>query len=79
MAAFIPHTILNNTFLLSADRCIFWEDKKTLILSDLHLGKTGHFRKSGIAIPQAVFKEDMQRLVTLLQIFNPAHVSQRRQ
>ena len=74
MAAFIPHTILNNTFLLSADRCIFWEDKKTLILSDLHLGKSGHFRKSGIAIPQAVFKEDMQRLVTLLQIFNPAQV-----
>ena len=74
MAALIPHTLLNNTFLLSADRCIFWEDKKTLILSDVHLGKTGHFRKSGIAIPQAIFKEDMQRLVTQLQIFKPQQV-----
>ena len=74
MSAFIPHTILNNTFLLSADRCIFWQDKKILILSDLHLGKTGHFRKSGIAVPQAVFKEDMQRLVTLLQNFKPEQV-----
>ena len=71
MSALVPHVILNNTFLLSADRCIFWEDEKTLILSDLHLGKSGHFRKSGIAIPQAVFKEDMQRLVTLLQIYKP--------
>jgi DNA ligase-associated metallophosphoesterase len=74
MSFVIPHTIKKNTFLLSADRCIFWEDEKTLILSDLHLGKTGHFRKSGIAIPQAVFKEDMQRLVTQLQLFKPAQV-----
>ena len=42
-----------------------------MIVSDLHLGKTGHFRKSGIAIPQAVFKEDMQCLVTQLQTFKP--------
>lgn len=74
MSSFIPHTILNNTFLLSVERCIFWEEKKILILSDLHLGKIGHFRKSGIAIPQGVFKEDMQRLVTLLQIFKPQQV-----
>jgi DNA ligase-associated metallophosphoesterase len=71
MLALVPHTILNNTFLLSAERCIFWQEKKILIVSDLHLGKTGHFRKSGIAIPQAVFKEDMQRLVTQIQIFKP--------
>jgi DNA ligase-associated metallophosphoesterase len=74
MSTVTPHTILNNTFLLSAERCIFWEEEKTLILSDLHLGKTGHFRKSGIAIPQAIFKEDMQRLVTQLQTFKPRQV-----
>jgi uncharacterized protein len=71
MSVLVPHTILNNTFLLSAERCIFWEEKKILIVSDLHLGKTGHFRKSGIAIPQAIFKEDMQRLVTQIQSFKP--------
>lgn len=42
-----------------------------LILSDLHLGKTGHFRKSGIAIPLAVMKEDMQRLMDAIQFFKP--------
>lgn len=66
-----PHIILNNTFLLSPDRCIYWEEQKTLILSDLHLGKTGHFRKAGIPIPQSVFKEDMQRLLALVQFFKP--------
>ena len=71
MSAVVPHTILNNQFLLSADRCMYWEEKKTLIVSDLHLGKTGHFRKSGIAVPQSVFKEDMQRFVALFQFFKP--------
>lgn len=71
MQQFIQHTLSGNTFLLSSSRCIFWQEQKTLILSDLHLGKTGHFRKSGIAVPQAIFKEDMQRLVTQIQVFNP--------
>ncbi len=55
-------------------RAIFWEEKKALILSDLHLGKTGHFRKSGIAVPQNVYKEDLQRLFSLIQFFKPAEL-----
>lgn len=61
----------HQTLWLSAERCIFWEDQKSLILSDLHFGKSGHFRKSGIAIPQNIFKEDLQRLFSLIQYFNP--------
>lgn len=74
MPQVIPHIIHQNTFLLSSDKCIFWEEEKTLILSDLHFGKTGHFRKSGIAVPQDIFKEDIQRFVCLLQQFKPANV-----
>ena len=74
MPAFIPHRIFDDNFLLSANRTVFWEAEKTLILSDLHLGKSGHFRKSGIAIPQTVFKEDMQRLMSELSFFNPQKV-----
>lgn len=74
MVQIIPHIISGNTFLLSVNRCIYWVEKKILILSDLHLGKTGHFRKAGIAVPQSVFKEDMQRLVTQLQSFQPEQV-----
>lgn len=69
MNDFIRHTILNNSFLLSAGRCIFWEEEKALILSDLHFGKTGHFRKNGIAVPQTIFKEDIQRLTAQVQYF----------
>ena len=56
---------------LSPDRTIFWEEEKALIVSDMHFGKTGHFRKAGIAVPQGVFKEDLQRLVQQLQYFQP--------
>jgi DNA ligase-associated metallophosphoesterase len=71
MQASILHTINNNKFWLSAEKTIFWEEEKALILSDLHLGKSGHFRKAGIPIPQGVMKEDMQRLLQLLHYFKP--------
>ena len=70
----IPHTIQKQHLWLSAERCIFWEEEKSLIISDLHFGKTGHFRKSGIAVPQTVFKEDLQRLVAQIQHFQPKYL-----
>jgi DNA ligase-associated metallophosphoesterase len=71
MQAPVSHKLFQQQLWLSAHRCVFWEEAKTLIVSDLHFGKTGHFRKSGIAVPQAVYKEDLQRLVHLLQYFQP--------
>ncbi len=59
------------TLWLSSARCIFWEEESALILSDLHLGKSGHFRKSGIGIPQNIFKEDLQKLFSQIQFFKP--------
>lgn len=60
-----------HVFGLSPQRFIYWGKEKTIILSDLHLGKTGHFRKEGIAMPQQVYKEDLQRLFTIIQQFKP--------
>jgi DNA ligase-associated metallophosphoesterase len=71
MQAPVSYKLFKQQLWLSAHRCVFWEEAKTLIVSDLHFGKTGHFRKSGIAVPQAVYKEDLQRLVHLLQYFQP--------
>lgn len=71
MPTLLKHTIKDQALCLSADRCIFWEEQKALIVSDLHFGKTGHFRKSGIPVPQTVYREDLQRLVQQLQFFKP--------
>jgi DNA ligase-associated metallophosphoesterase len=67
-------TLHEQTLWLSPDRCIYWEEQKSLIVSDLHFGKTGHFRKSGIAIPQTVYQEDMQRLLAQIQFYKPAQL-----
>jgi DNA ligase-associated metallophosphoesterase len=62
------------TIWLSPGRCLYLEQQKTLVLSDLHFGKTGHFRKSGIAVPQQVYQEDLHRLLEQVQHFRPVTI-----
>jgi DNA ligase-associated metallophosphoesterase len=71
MTAPIPYNIQEQCFWLTSERGIFWEKERALILSDLHFGKTGHFRKNGIGVPHAVYKEDLQRMVDLISFFKP--------
>jgi uncharacterized protein len=69
-----PHTINNNTFWVSSERCLFWEEQNALLLADIHLGKTGHFRQAGIPVPQGVNKADLQRLIAQLLFFKADRV-----
>ena len=55
--------------MLSGERALFWEGERTLIIADLHIGKTGHFRKEGIGIPAAVYKDDLHRLLSQILFF----------
>lgn len=71
MNSYQVYELLNNRFFVTANRILYWENEKTMILSDLHLGKAGHFRKSGIGIPQTVMLEDMQRLFAEIQQYKP--------
>lgn len=66
-----PYRIREQQLWLSSDRCIYWEEEQSLIVSDLHFGKTGHFRKAGIAVPQSVYREDLLRLLCQIQYFRP--------
>jgi DNA ligase-associated metallophosphoesterase len=66
-----PYRLRGQQLWLSPHRCIYWEEDRSLILSDLHFGKTGHFRKAGIAVPQSVYREDLLRLLSLIQYFQP--------
>lgn len=57
--------------VLSPERVVFWSRERILIASDLHLGKTAHFRKHGIAVSSAVMHNDLQRLARQIEIFDP--------
>ncbi len=72
--SFTHHSINDQNLILTSEKTIFWEEEKALIISDLHLCKSGHFRKSGIGIPQSVFKEDMHRLASQVQYFKPGQL-----
>ncbi len=68
-----PHSfsLAGQNLWLSGSRVVYWENNQTLILSDCHFGKTGHFRKAGIAVPQVVFRNDLQRLFECIHFFGP--------
>lgn len=63
--------ISNQHFLLNVLRGMYWQEASTLLVADLHLGKTGHFRKAGIAVPQQLYQEDLHRLFSMIQYFKP--------
>lgn len=70
----LRHIVFNNTFWISPERCLYWEEQNTLILADIHLGKTGHFRSAGIPVPTGVNKADLQRLIAQLLFFKADRV-----
>ncbi len=61
-------------FILTNQRAMFWEKYSALVISDLHIGKTAHFRKNGIAIPNYILHKDLQRLSFLIQYFSAKHI-----
>lgn len=63
------YTFLGQTLRLLPQRAIYWQETKTLLIADVHLGKVNHFRKAGIAIPDVVSKTDYQVLDAILQAY----------
>ena len=63
-------TIYNQNFELHPCGAAFWEEKKILLISDLHLGKVSHFRKHGMAIPEKAVLENFKRLNNILELFD---------
>ncbi len=56
---------------LTNQRVIHWKSDEMLILSDVHIGKTAHFRQHGIAISDDVLHKDLKRLEALIHYFSP--------
>ncbi|MEP1032880.1 ligase-associated DNA damage response endonuclease PdeM [Ekhidna sp.] len=67
-------TIKGEQLTLLPERAVFWESKRILIISDLHLGKAGHFRKHGIPISKKIHLTDLQILESLIQKHRPKEV-----
>ncbi|MBM3177702.1 MAG: ligase-associated DNA damage response endonuclease PdeM [Bacteroidetes bacterium] len=53
------------------ERAVWIQELKTLLLSDLHLGKANHFRRSGIPVPRQVNDANTETLLQLLMQYQP--------
>ena len=76
MDSTITHTFqfLEQTLHLHPHRAFYWEDERALVLSDVHLGKSGHFRKSGIAVPVHLAEKDLALIEKLIQKWQPVKI-----
>ncbi|MBC7372231.1 MAG: ligase-associated DNA damage response endonuclease PdeM [Bdellovibrionaceae bacterium] len=52
---------------LLAERAVFWEAKKSLLLSDIHIGKPESLQAVGIPVPSGAHLDDLSRIDQLLQ------------
>lgn len=59
---------------LSPHRALYFAALKTLVISDLHLGKINHFRKAGINVPSAANQSNTETLIELFIDFKPERV-----
>jgi len=66
--------ISGHQFLLLPERGLYWKETRTLIITDIHLGKSGHFRKSGIAAPPHINETNLKRMSNLIDEHDPLRV-----
>lgn len=64
-------TIKNNNFKLHPSGAIYWENKKMLLIADVHLGKVLHFRKHGAAVPASAAYRNLEKLTEVTNHFEP--------
>ena len=62
-------SIHRHTFDLHPSGAVFWQEKKTLLLADVHLGKVAHFRKNGIPVPRKAEGAFYTKMETLFNTF----------
>lgn len=62
----LPIHIQEEELYLLPEKAVYWPAQKALLVADLHWGKSGHFRKHGIAIPGSTQTQDEIRLANLI-------------
>ncbi|MEM9144080.1 MAG: ligase-associated DNA damage response endonuclease PdeM [Bacteroidota bacterium] len=58
-------------FVLHPSGGLLWEERKALLISDVHLGKISHFRKFGSAVPREAIQHNFEGLSQCIAYFKP--------
>ena len=68
----LDYHLLGQDLILLPQKAIYWQQEKALIVADMHMGKVGHFRKAGIAVPRDMEQTDLGELSDLIFEYKPA-------
>ncbi|MBB00464.1 MAG: phosphoesterase [Saprospirales bacterium] len=63
-----------HNWTLDGERALYWPLRDTLILGDLHFGRSSHFQRAGIALTEETHRKDLLRLKRLLEKYKPSTV-----
>lgn len=63
--------IASEPMQLHALKAMYWPRKSALLISDVHVGKIGHFRKNGIDLPAMSAKNNYWNLTLLFEKYTP--------
>lgn len=63
-----------NQLQLNNQRSIYWKEENALIFSDVHSGKSAHFRKHGMAIPSYLHSTDFTNIQILIDYYSPIKI-----
>ncbi|MGF1555380.1 ligase-associated DNA damage response endonuclease PdeM [Paucihalobacter sp.] len=72
----VEHTVefAGQQLVLTNLSALYIPELKALVLADIHIGKSTHFQKHGIAIPNTIFRNDLNKLEMLIHHFNPQKI-----
>jgi uncharacterized protein len=66
-----PVTINGQRLTLHTSGAAFLEERRLLLISDVHLGKVTHFRKHGVALPSDAAAANFRHLTDIADLFEP--------
>ena len=65
---FTQAEVCGEQLTLLAEKAVYWEKERLLLIADLHLGKGNHFRKHGVPIPSSSSESNWEKLERLFQL-----------
>lgn len=70
----LPIAVNGETLLCLAAHALLWPQGRVLFVADVHLGKAASFRAAGVAMPGGHSAHDLDRIATLLDEHEAAHL-----
>ncbi len=61
--------VAGEEFVLTPEAAVWWPARRSLLIADLHVGKSATFRAAGIPVPRGTTDSDLDRLNALIGRF----------